>query len=124
MPAVRAVNPPVIPNTDQANRNARRRKERLLRVVKIAFTALLAVAMTFLQTPIFVTGLFCGVAFRPQAKKALKRITDLFKNRPGATVCTLILASIIAFPIVFLAAGFGTGAYLGVHFPTHPKRKN
>lgn len=117
MPAVHAAKHPIAAHRDHAKRLTNRRKERLLRVVKIALIAILSVAMALLQTPIFVTGIFCGVAFRPTADEALHRITELFKNRPGATIASLILASIIAFPIVFLAAGFATGAYLGVHFP-------
>lgn len=117
MPAVHAAKPPIAVHPDRARRRSAQRKERLVRVVKIALVAILSVAMALLQTPIFVTGIFCGVAFRPTAEEALHRITELFKNRPGATISSLILASIIAFPIVFLAAGFATGAYLGVHFP-------
>lgn len=124
MAAVHAAKPHLFNDPVQAKRYARRRKERIIRVVKIALVAILAVGMALLQTPLFVTGFFVGIAFKPQAQQALKRVTDLFKQRTGAAIGTVILASIIAFPIVFLAAGFGTGAYLGVHFPTHPKKKN
>lgn len=123
MPAVQAAKFHAFQDPARAQRYIHRRNQRILRVVKIALVAILSVAMALLQTPIFVTGFFVGIAFKPQVKEALKRVTDLFKQRTGAAIGTSILASIIAFPIVFLAAGFGTGAYLGVHFPTHQKKQ-
>lgn len=116
MPAVAAANSPQPHRKEKAQRSHARR-EKVIKIAKTVFTVLLTIAMALLQTPITVTGFIAGIAFKPQMEAAIKRIKELFKQHTGPAVCALILSSIIAFPIIFLAVGFGTGAYVGMYFP-------
>jgi hypothetical protein len=97
-------------------------KQLILKVLKIAFVALVTLGLLFLQYPCLIAGFLVGVAFQPQTRKAVDRIKTLWMQKPWEMVGVSLVLTIVGFAVVIYPAAFFTGAYLGMRFAENRKR--
>jgi hypothetical protein len=89
-------------------------KQLILKVLKVAAIALATIALLFLQAPLMIAGFILGMIFSDKTRKVITRIKDLWMRKPWEMVGITVLTTIVGGSVVYMAAAFITGAYLGM----------